>query len=155
MGTFVLGVLVGWLAEWLFFNFWIKDGPKDSGTMMKVVEDKTDEIRKLKEEIKELKTANDKTTGNQKNVASPTKLAPKNKTTTNTTKAPAKKTTTKKAPAKKPAVKKATTAKTTVKKASAKKVTKAAPKKIATKKAPAKKAAAKAAPKKKVTPKTS
>ena len=26
MGAFVLGVLVGWLAEWLFYTFWVKAG---------------------------------------------------------------------------------------------------------------------------------
>lgn len=26
MGPFVLGVLVGWLAEWLFYTFWVKAG---------------------------------------------------------------------------------------------------------------------------------
>jgi cytoskeletal protein RodZ len=149
MGTFVLGVLVGWLAEWLFFNFWVKDGPKDSGTMMKVVEAKTDEIRKLKQELKDLKASNENTTENTvalKKAVSPTKSAPKVKsTTTKTTKAAPKK----KASAKKPAAKKTTAVKTTAKKAPAKKATKAAPKKAAAKKAPVKKAAApKAASKK-------
>lgn len=26
MGAFVLGVLIGWLAEWLFYTFWVKAG---------------------------------------------------------------------------------------------------------------------------------
>lgn len=29
MGTFVLGVLIGWLAEWLFYTFWLKSGDND------------------------------------------------------------------------------------------------------------------------------
>ncbi|MEE9326234.1 MAG: hypothetical protein V3U71_02985 [Cocleimonas sp.] len=137
MGTFVLGVLVGWLAEWLFFNFWVKDGPKDSGTMMKVVEAKTDEVRKLKQELKDLKASNDNSVENKvaaKTVGKSTKLAPKKKPTVAKTtkaapakKASVKKTTTKKAPAKKPAAKKVPTkkaiTKATAKKAPAKKTT--------------------------------
>jgi len=30
MGAFVLGILVGWLAEWLFYTFWVKPG-EDNG----------------------------------------------------------------------------------------------------------------------------
>ena len=29
MGAFVLGVLVGWLAEWLFYTIWVKAGEDD------------------------------------------------------------------------------------------------------------------------------
>ena len=29
MGPFILGVLVGWLAEWMFYTFWVKAGKED------------------------------------------------------------------------------------------------------------------------------
>ena len=29
MGPFILGVLVGWLAEWMFYTFWVKSGKED------------------------------------------------------------------------------------------------------------------------------
>ena len=32
MGLFVLGILVGWLAEWLFFTFWVKSDLKDDSS---------------------------------------------------------------------------------------------------------------------------
>ncbi len=31
MGSFVLGILVGWLAEWFFYTFWVKAGEGNDG----------------------------------------------------------------------------------------------------------------------------
>jgi len=164
MGTFVLGVLVGWLAEWLFFSFWVKDGPKDTGAMKKNLQAKMDEIRVLKQELKDAKSSGGAATKAKAEVtnikkAVKNKAAPKKKvaSTANKTASTAAKTSsasaakkpvtakvaaTKKATtAKKPAAKKAATKKAAPKKATASKTT---AKKMAPKKAAPKKAASKA-----------
>lgn len=48
MGAFVLGILVGWLAEWLFYTFLVKGGDKaDSAALKSQLEEKKREISSL------------------------------------------------------------------------------------------------------------
>lgn len=116
MGAFVLGILVGWLAEWLFYTFWLKGGDKsDCSSLKSELEERKKEINRLQSRLNEA-TASAATTA-----ASSTKAASVS-TATTTTAAP------KKAAAKTPA--KAAPKKTAPKKATAKK---AAPKKAAAK----------------------
>jgi len=143
MGTFVLGVLVGWLAEWLFFTFWVKKGSNSDSSNC---DDLRTELNAKNREIAVLKTA---TTSKAASVGSSSAAATATtKKTTKTTvakkeavspaeKAPVKKTPSKKATtAKKPATKKVATKKPTPKKVAEKPTTK----KAAVKKAsPAKK----------------
>ena len=53
MGTFVLGVLFGWLAEWLFYNFWVKAGDNnaDCSALKKELELKNRQISSLQTQI--------------------------------------------------------------------------------------------------------
>ena len=159
MGPFILGILVGWLAEWLFFTFWVKDGAKsessDCSELLAQLRGKNKEIESLKASL----SANSNTASKAESVAPPAEKTVVKATTpakpavkkASAKKAPAKKkgttektaTTTKKPVAKKTAVKKAAPKKAVPKKAAPKKVvTKAPAKKIAsaTKKTPAKKA---------------
>jgi predicted flap endonuclease-1-like 5' DNA nuclease len=159
MGTFIVGVLFGWLIEWLFFKFFVNSG--DSS-----VSDCSSYERELKtrnEEIKALKATlgtNNKTAGKDSVVSLMSKTAKSTVSSTNKTatkksasaknSAPAKKSTatTKSVPTKPASAKKSSSAKkpiskkaTSTKKPAAKKATtakttakKAAPKKIALKK---------------------
>lgn len=48
MGAFVLGILVGWLAEWLFYTFWVKGGDNaESSALKSQLEEKKREISSL------------------------------------------------------------------------------------------------------------
>lgn len=118
MGAFVLGILVGWLAEWLFFTFFIKGGNTSDCSSIKA------ELEEKKREISALQ-------GKLEN-ATATKAAAISSSSTQATTSQS---------SKKPA---ATAAQTSKKPATPKK--EAAPKKAAPKKAAAK-PAKKAAPK--------
>ena len=119
MGIFVLGILVGWLAEWLFFTFWVKNNSKsDSSDCSKLsaqLRVKNSEIESLKASLS--KAENSKVASKAESavsVASTTapsieekvKKAPATKkATTEKAKVPAKKSTPKKTIAKDPAKK--------------------------------------------------
>jgi len=150
MGPFILGILVGWLAEWLFFTFWVKGDSKndssDCSDLLAQLGAKNKEIESLKASLLENSKAESKTESIASLISAPTTP------TASSTKAAAKPEA-KKVPAKKAtAVKPTPTAKKPVaKKAEAKKV---APKKVVAKKAvPVKKPtpSAKKAPAKKTT----
>lgn len=139
MGTFVLGVLVGWLAEWLFFTFVIKgkqSQAEDCSSLRSELETKKRLIRKLEIDLKDAKESAKAETPAQtlkKNISnvstSKSKPAKKPATKTKTASATKKKAPAKKAPAKKTTAKKATTkTKASAKKPTAK-TTKASPKK--------------------------
>ena len=134
MGAFVLGVLVGWLAEWLFFTFWVKGGKNsDCSSIMAELEERKKEINRLQSRL------NDATSSAAAASSSATTTSAKAEsasTAASTAKAPAKVATTKAAP-KKAAPKKAAPKKTSAK---------AAPKKAPAKKAAPKKAAVKTKP---------
>ncbi len=141
MGAFILGILAGWLLEWLFFSFWIKgrsSGPfaglGDSSELKSQLATKDSEIATLKLQLEE-KNATAKSAAEKVSSAASTSSAPstkvtesKNKTraakktTTNKTKAssaktasskstPAKKTSKPSASSTRPASKVATTSK--------------------------------------------
>ncbi len=110
MGLLVLGILIGWLAEWLFFTFWVKGGSNNDSSECEELRvaliAKNKEITALKAE------ATKKTTNKAESVASLVKsTAPAKKTKTTKKAAPAKKPVAKKAPAKKATPKKAVTKK--------------------------------------------
>ncbi len=131
MGTFVLGVLAGWLAEWLFFTFWVK---KDANSDSSDCDELKIELNAKNKELTALKAATNKaaSVGSSSTTATTSKKA----TAVPAKKAPVKKTPAKKATAaKKPAPKKVPK-KTTPKKAAAKPVTKKA---VVKKASPAKK----------------
>ena len=139
MGTFVLGVLVGWLAEWLFFTFWVKrdsSGSSDCDGLRA-------ELNAKNREITALKATSNATTSKTASVG-----ATSSSSTTKKTATAAKKKTVKKAatPAKITSVEKTPAKATTAKKSATKKVT---PRKIATKPATEKSAVKKASPAKK------
>lgn len=166
MGAFILGVLAGWLAEWLFFTFWVKgkdtNSSSDCESLKLELSSKNDEVASLKAELNKVSSANSSAetiadvVKSATTKTSSTKVASSSKTEVKKT-APAKpapitqavedKSATKtnepkKAAVKKPAVKKATPKKEAPKK-------KVATKKAPVKKEPAKKAAVKNAPVKK------
>lgn len=139
MGAFVLGILVGWLAEWLFFTFWIKGRSTgkfaDCTTLKNEVSRKNKEISDLQDELESAKKAALKVTAAKASTAdsidegkseskTTTKASDtsKDKTTSQKT-ATKKKPSEKKTPARKPAVKKVTEEKTKAKKVVAKKAT--------------------------------
>jgi len=117
MGLFILGVLVGWLAEWLFFTFWVKGDDKENSAdctsvrseLMAKLDAKNSEIATLKSELENKSATNTASvTSNSGQVTSKSKTQTKVATKTPTVKkakatsTTAKKTTTKeKAPAKK------------------------------------------------------
>ena len=143
MGTFVLGVLAGWLAEWLFFTFWVK---KDSDSNSSNCDGLRIELNAKNRELAALKAASNATTSKAASVGSSSASTTQNtaaKTNVPVTKkaaaTPAKKAAVKKTPAKKATAKKPVTKKSAPNKAAAKPATK----KAAVKKAsPAKKAKA-------------
>ncbi len=113
MGTFVLGILVGWLAEWLFFTFWVNDKSKGNSADCS---DHIEQLRAKNKEIETLKTAASvNATAVTKAASTPAPVAATVKKTT------VKKTAVKKASTKKPTVKKATTKKPVAKKSAPKK----------------------------------
>lgn len=90
MGAFVLGVLVGWLAEWLFYTFWVKAGDNDEDcSAIKA------ELELKNRQISSLQTQLASATGNDKKKMS--SAAPKSVSTkkTSTTKAASSKSTVK------------------------------------------------------------
>ena len=123
MGAFVLGILVGWLAEWLFYTLWVKGGKNsDCSSILAELEERKKEINRLQSRL------NDATSS----------AAASSSTATSTTSTKAESTTT--------AASKTTAKAAAPKKAAPKKTAaKAAPKKVPAKKAPAKKAAPKKA----------
>lgn len=137
MGVFILGVLIGWLAEWLFFTFWVKsrsNGDSDCSGLRAELDAKNKELSALKAVSSAASTATTKSV-----TKAPVKKAAVTKKPASAKKAVATKkaVTTKKTVAKKAVPKKAVTAKNTAATPS--------PRKIAVKKAPE---AKKAAPKK-------
>ena len=132
MGLFILGILVGWLAEWLFFTFWVKNrstgDSADCAELRSALNAKNKEIVALKASA----NSSGSIAANKSQSTASTSTATKRATKV---KAPAKP-----APAKKAVAKKSITAnKSAAKKPATPK--KAAPRKIAVKKTPAKKAA--------------
>ncbi len=106
MGAFVLGILVGWLAEWLFFTFWVKSGKEsDCSSIMAELEEREREINRLQNKLSEATVAASKAESTTSNKASKAAVTKEKKSETKTV---SKKKTTK------PAPKKAAT-KTTVK----------------------------------------
>jgi len=139
MGTFVLGVLVGWLAEWLFFTFWVKrdsSGSSDCDGLRA-------ELNAKNREITALKATSNATTSKTASVG-----ATSSSSTTKKTAAAAKNKTVKKAatPAKITSVEKTPAKASPAKRSATKKDT---PRKIATKPATEKSAVKKASPAKK------
>ena len=53
MGAFVLGVLVGWLAEWMFYTFWVKAGgdSEDSSAIKAELDLKNKQISSLQTQL--------------------------------------------------------------------------------------------------------
>jgi len=53
MGAFVLGVLVGWLAEWLFYTYWVKagDNSEDCSKIKAELELKNRQISSLQTQL--------------------------------------------------------------------------------------------------------
>jgi len=143
MGPFILGILVGWLAEWLFFTFWVKGGTggdsSDCSALRAELAAKNKEIAALKASTSATTTTSKATSVSSAATAVSTataKTAPVKKATTSAKKSVEKKTT-----AKKPATKTSVPKKAAAKKSA---VTKATPVKKATtiqKSAPRKKAA--------------
>lgn len=128
MGAFILGILVGWLAEWLFYTFMIKPNKGDEcESVRSELRSKERVINKLQSELEEVKKAQTEAASKPMSVkealaAPSTKTTTQSaKTATSTTKKPAsttkkapaakKSTATKKAPAKKAPAKRKTTAK--------------------------------------------
>jgi len=130
MGAFVLGILVGWLAEWLFYTFWVKGGKNsDCSSIMAELEERKKEINRLQSRLNDAASSTaaassvtatstsakaDSATGVKSTAASTTKAATQAVTTEAAPKKTAAKATPKKAPAKKAAPKKAS-AKSTAK----------------------------------------
>ncbi len=127
MGAFVLGILVGWLAEWLFYTFWVKGGNNSDCSSIKA------ELEERKKEINRLQS--------RLNDATSSKAAASSTTATSATSAKAESTV---------ATTAASTTKTVAKAAAPKKAApkKAAPKKKSAKGVPKKASANKAASKK-------
>jgi len=138
MGAFVLGILVGWLAEWLFFTFWVKGGNNsDCSSIMAELEERKKEINRLQSRLNEATSsaaASSKSTSTTSSKAETTTTAASTSKTAN-----------------KPAANKPASTKVAPKKAAAKKAT---PKKTTAKAAPKKATAKKAAPKKAATKST-
>ena len=133
MGAFVLGVLCGWLAEWLFYNFWVKENEQgDCSSLQQELDAKNREISTLKSKLSEAtkESSENSTTKAEAITTSATvsnakkEQAPKKASTTKAT------STTKKAATKTASKKTVASKKSTAKKASSPKTT---PKKTATK----------------------
>ncbi len=145
MGAFVLGILVGWLAEWLFFTFWIKGGNNAECSALKSqLEEKKREISTLQGKLESaLSTAAVKKSSptiaevlSTGSASVPSKKPVSAMTETSTTNKTAAKEASEKA-----STASSTTKATTAKKAAPKKAEKKSPAKAkttATKKAPAK-----------------
>lgn len=153
MGTFVLGILVGWLAEWIFFSFWIKGRSTgefaDCTAFKNEVSRKNTEISALKTELENAKKSLSDATKEKSNNKKEAKASKSNSTaavTSTVNKSAAKKTAAKQVATKK-AVSNTKSSAATSKSAPKKAVTKtkaapksktadkkAAPKKVATKK---------------------
>ena len=108
MGPFVLGVLVGWLAEWLFYTFWVKEGENcgDCSSLKAELEAKNRQIDSLRTQLgASAKTTN--TSTNTSAQAAKSKKVDDSKSTSNKVSAAKKPVTTKKS-APKTGAKKAT-----------------------------------------------
>ena len=151
MGTFILGVLFGWLAEWIYVTFFGNKGSEGLSDCTAYER----ELRTRNEEIKSLKATLAGTTSGSslmrtpvvgKNSASAKKSSPsKSKVALTNTSSSTKKTTAKSAtvktstPAKKPAKVATKKATSTTKKPTAKNSTKTTPTQATAKKAPVRK----------------
>ncbi|KAG1682831.1 hypothetical protein GQR58_010617 [Nymphon striatum] len=156
MGPFIIGVLVGWLAEWVFFTFFVK-GKKTTGdnsntsALQTELTEKNIEIKTLQAKLADAEKAFDTTTGSAssttpQNEAKETVAtkASKDSNQKTTTKKPAVAKSAPKTSTKKPTAKTSTKIKTSAKPASKTSPKTSAPKKAAPKKATAKKPATKA-----------
>ncbi len=146
MGLFVIGVLVGWLAEWLFFTFWVKGNTTSNSS------DSSDVLAQLRSKNEEIATLQTELDNAKKSVASKSviKDSIKRKAKTSTS----RNVSTSNTEGKKASNATATTASSTTAKKSAAKAstTKSVSQKTTIKKAPVKKASTmKAAPKKATT----
>lgn len=151
MGFFIVGILVGWLAEWVFFTFFVKGNNRsndnsNTSALQKELSLKNNEIKALQAKLAD---------SGKTSSSSEVKSTPKAEVKASTVSKPAT-ASTKAAVAKKPEAasknKKKTVAKPQAKKpaakAPAKTASKVAPKKAPVKKPPAKPAAKKPAAKK-------
>lgn len=156
MGLFILGILFGWLLEWLFFNFWVKGrssnssaGSTEASALKSELNSKNKTIADLKSKLEIAESrANESAKAKSEVAAAPAKTvtkpaaSPKAKTktkttTTSATKAKTATTAETKKAVKKPAAK--AKAKTATKSKAAKTTKKTtAPKKPATRKIAAK-----------------
>lgn len=131
MGAFVLGVLFGWLLEWLFFTYWIKGRSTgrfaDCSGVESDLSEKNREISALKAELEEVKNASKAVAAKASNSSA---SATAKKSDSQTVEKPASDTKPSKSKAKpkpaastakKPAPKKATATKKSTKKPTAKK----------------------------------
>ncbi len=135
MGAFVLGILVGWLAEWLFFTFWVKGGKNsDCSSIMAELEERKKEINRLQSRLNDAASSKASSATATSTTSAKTESATAEKSTVATTASSTTKTADKAAAPKKAAPKKAAPKKTTAK---------AAPKKAPAKKAVPKKTAEK------------
>lgn len=140
MGAFVLGVLVGWLAEWLFYTFWVKAGDNgdDCSAIKAELDLKNRQISSLQSQLASIaETTNDTSSASAKaasassvttSASNKSAVASKSsaKTSTTSTKASTKssgKVATKGATKAKTAPAKSTASKTATKKAATKKAT--------------------------------
>lgn len=173
MGWFIGGVLVGWLAEWLFFTFFMKkdaNGASSNGSnataLQAELNSKSKEISILKAKLADASgTASSSATTSSGGTASkaeaakstkmPSTAKPKPTTASKSVTASTKTATTKTSAIKTSKAKATTTTKTAAKKATAKKpvVKKAVATQSTTAKKPASKTTAKGATAKKPTPK--
>ena len=133
MGTFVLGILVGWLAEWLFFTFWVKNNSKsdssDCSELLVQLRAKNNEIESLKSSLSKAEDSKlESVVSSSSTAASSTKASTEKSSSS-------KKSATKKAVAKKPAAKDSAKTVTKTKESSpAKKAKTAVKKKVSNKK---------------------
>lgn len=84
MGNFVLGILVGWLAEWLFYTFWVKKS-KDNSDCSEIeteLELKNRQISSLQELLASVSGSTQGTATNEKANTSTAKKTSTTKTTT-------------------------------------------------------------------------
>lgn len=107
MGAFVLGILIGWLAEWVFYTYWVKAGEtdEDCAALKKELELKNRQISSLQAQLhstptssqakssnsnqskqnntvalKTASTSSKKTSSNTQTTATKSKTKPKSKT---------------------------------------------------------------------------
>ncbi len=63
MGEFVLGMLVAWLLEWIFFTFWVKRGTEqDCLSLQSELDLKNKQIRSLQSQLSSISESSSKNT---------------------------------------------------------------------------------------------